>query len=81
MANRAAEFVRNSSRFKFALFIGLLGGAVNVLVDIDHSPVLWGGTATRAFHTPVLISAGIVAFYCVACVARLFFRMVLRHER
>jgi len=68
-------------RFKFALFVGFLGGIVNVLVDIDHSPVLWGGAATRAFHTPILIGAGIIAVGCLACIARLFFRMVLKNEK
>lgn len=81
MANRTVERILHSSRGKFALWLGLFGGAVNVLVDIDHSPVLWGGKASRAFHPAILIGAGVIALCCLACIGGLLVRMVLKNKQ
>lgn len=62
----------NNHPGRSSLFVGLLGGMANVAVDIDH---IW---APRAWHTPLLVGAGIIAIYCLACLGRLFYRVVLR---
>lgn len=65
--------------YKYALFVGFLGGVCGVLIDIDHIPSFLGITNTgRPAHTCLGILAGIVAVYCLACLGRLFIRMVLK---
>ena len=68
------------SVFGFTLLVGFLGGVFGVLVDLDHLPVLWGGQASRAFHTPLLFGAGFVAFYCLARLGRLLVGQVLSRK-
>lgn len=57
--------VRSSDAW-FAFLVGIFGGVVGVLVDLDHLPMVWGGTGSRAFHTPLALVAGVVVFYCFA---------------
>lgn len=73
--------VFGSSSFVFALFIGILGGTVNILVDFDHLPMVWGGEESRAFHTPLAIVAGVVVLYCFARLGGLLVGMVLRRKK
>ena len=81
LPGRTVHYFRNCSIFKFALFIGICGGIVNVLVDIDHAPMFWGGTASRALHPALLISAGIVALCYSACLAGCVARLVLEKKK
>ena len=55
-----------------ALFAGLCGGIISVLVDADH--LFWG---TRAWHVPLLVISSLVLCGCGAYLGRLLVRMVL----
>jgi hypothetical protein len=59
------------------LWAGLLGGGFGVLVDLDHLPILG---ASRAAHIPLFAMAGIVGFYSLACLTRLWLEMVLKEK-
>lgn len=72
------RLVMVDSRFTFALFIGFWSGIVGVCVDLDHFTMLWGHPHGRIAHTPLVILAGIVGFYCLARIGGLLFRVVLR---
>jgi hypothetical protein len=86
MASKARRILHglvfDSSIFVFALFVGICGGIVGVLVDIDHLPMVWGGEGSRALHTPLAIFAGIVALYCLARLGGLLYKVVsLKNKR
>ncbi len=71
--------LRYTSEYQFAFFVGILGGIFGVLVDLDHIPsVFRGGIYPRLWHTPVLIISLFVACYCLAHLAGLLARMVLK---
>ena len=78
--NRRVDPRPNRSQFRTALFIGIFGGVLGVLADLDHIPGLWGGQASRAFHTPLLFGAGLVSFYCLARLGRLLVGEVLSEK-
>lgn len=78
---RAIHYFANCSSFKFALLVGVLGGIVNVFVDIDHAPVLWGGDASRAFHPAFLIGGGIIFICYLACLGGSIIELVLEKRR
>ncbi len=59
-----------------ALFVGLCGGVISVLIDADH--VLWGG---REWHLPVFFIGGLILCGCSAYLGRLFVKMVLKSSR
>ena len=72
-----------------AFRVGIYGGIVGVLVDVDHIiahyiPSLrtlnpeWPG---RCFHTPLLIISGFVIFGMLTYIARLYIGMVLRRRQ
>ena len=69
--------VLRSRGIVFALFAGVCGGILGVLVDLDHLTMVWGGEASRALHTPLAAFAGIVALCCLARLAGLLARVVL----
>lgn len=75
--NRRVDDSRNHSTFRSALLVGILGGVLAVLVDIDHLPILWGGRASRTFHIPLFIAASLVAVYCFARLGGLLVEQVL----
>lgn len=75
--NRRVDDSRNHSTFRSALLVGILGGILAVLVDIDHLPILWGGQASRTFHIPLSIAAGFIAIYCFARIGGLLVGQVL----
>jgi hypothetical protein len=63
------------------LFIGLCGGGVCVLLDIDH-PIAWslGFETRRIFHPAYLgIACGIICGI-IAYIGGLFFKEVLRRK-
>jgi len=62
------------------LWVGLLCGFISVLVDLDHIIAYYWvrGLDGRFLHTPLLIISCCVLCYLGACLARLFFRVVLR---
>ena len=69
------SYMANRYPKRTALLVGVLSGLVNMGVDIDH-PLFH----SRAWHTPLLFGASIIAIYCLAHLGRLFFRMVLRRR-
>lgn len=56
---------RDNPEFRSALFAGILGGIVNVLVDIDHIPGFWGGrslpNSIRRYLLPLALSLPIAS--------------------
>ena len=81
LPGRTVHYFRNCSIFKFALFIGICGGIVNVLVDIDHAPMFWGGTPTRALHPAFLVGGSIILISYVACLTGCVARLVLEKKK
>ena len=69
---RVPNRTRNKD-LKLALLVGLLGGIVNVLVDLDHLQA--GG---RPAHLALGAVACLIALYFVARFGRLYLRMVLK---
>ena len=73
-------FLRHRVQFRTALYLGLLGGIVGVLLDVDHiftyyDEETWG---SRWFHWPAFyISCGVVVYYG-ACAGRLLYKKILR---
>jgi len=59
-----------------ALFVGLCGGIISVLVDADH--LFWG---IRAWHLPLLIISSLILCGCGAYLGRLLFIMVLSKQK
>jgi len=71
--------LRHTSEYQFTFFVGILGGILGVLVDLDHIPSLFReGIYHRLWHTPVLIVALFVGGYCLAHLAGLLARLVLK---
>lgn len=79
--NSSMEPGGNRSKFKLALFAGILGGIVSVLVDADHLPEIWGFQSARALHTPVLAVAGFITVFSLARLGRLRAKLVLNKKR
>jgi len=75
--NRRVDARSDNPQFRTTFLVGILGGVLGVLVDIDHVPALFGGQASKALHTPLLVGAGIIAFYCFARLRRLLVGKVL----
>lgn len=63
-----------------ALFVGICCGLVGVLIDLDHVIAYKYGrecTNARLLHKPLGLAAGIIIISCIACIGRLYLRLVL----
>jgi cytochrome b subunit of formate dehydrogenase len=66
-----------------ALFVGIFSGIGNVLVDIDHLISFtfgWPTTMSRFLHPYAVIIGGIIFIACIACMAGLLGRSILRKK-
>lgn len=73
------KLVLDASRPVFALYLGLCGGLVAVLIDFDHVALVFGHPHGRIWHTPLLILALFVAVYCCARIGRLLPGLFLKN--
>lgn len=62
--------------FSFALRVGLFGGFLANLIDVDHVLMLYGGP-DRVLHKTLFVLALLVAVHCCARLGRLFAWVVL----
>jgi uncharacterized membrane protein YvlD (DUF360 family) len=68
--------------FGVPLYIGIFGGIISVLIDLDHPITYWlKGTNLRAAHIPLAIISCIILCSVSTCIGGLFLGMVLRRKR
>lgn len=73
--------VRSIGVHLYALCAGILGGAISVLLDIDHPlSLLFGINYARFLHTWVFIICGITLLTMCAYFARLHIQILLRRK-
>ena len=73
------HYLRSFNAFSFGIYCGI----ISVALDADHLlTFIWPEEfGARPFHKIAFLVAGIVAIGCVACIGRLWIRMVLRRSR
>ena len=69
------RFLNNYPVLRNALYFGILGGLIGILIDFDHSPFIKEHfsylSATRPFHISLAILACSIFVYSYACLRRL----------
>ena len=84
MVNGIRRILNYKSRviFNSPLWVGVCGGFVGVLIDLDHPISYWlTGKVQRWFHIPFAIISGVVLCIAGACIGRQVLKLVLKNKK